>query len=229
MAMSNALNDMEREIEDLLPFYHNGRLAAADRLRVEAAIRSNAELRRRLELIAEEADAAIALNEALRAPSPRGLEALMAKIEAEPKRAAQRVEAVRQGMAERFGRFLAALSPRTLAYATAAGVAIIAFQGVVLTGVMPGGGSGSSSYQTASAPALGEGTFVLVSFVPEAKAGAIADLLKGVGASIVEGPRASGLYRVRIGDKTLPKDEAERILARLRTARDAIAVVAPDR
>ncbi len=70
---------------------------------------------------------------------------------------------------------------------------------------------------------------MLVSFAPEAKAGAIADLLKSVNASIVEGPRASGLYRVRIGDKALPKAEAERIIARLQAARDVVALVAPDR
>ncbi|MGL5447162.1 MAG: hypothetical protein ACRDBL_07635 [Rhabdaerophilum sp.] len=227
--MSNALNEADREIEDLLPFYHNGRIGAADKARVEAALRTNAELRRRLDLIAEEASVAIALNEQLRAPSSRALDALMAKIEAEPKRAAQRIDAARLGIMERFGAFLAMLSPRTLAYATAAAVAIIALQGVVLTGVMPGGGSGSTSYQTASAPAQSDGTFVLISFAPEAKAGAIADLLKSLGASIVEGPRASGLYRVRIGDKALPKDEAERILARLRAARDVVALVAPDR
>lgn len=227
--MSNALNEQDREIEDLLPFYHNGRISAADRGRVEAALRTNAELRRRLDLIAEEASVTVALNESLRAPSPRALDALMAKIEAEPKRMSQRVEAAKLGLVDRLGACLALLSPRTLAYATAAAVGIIALQGVVLTGVMPGGGSGSPSYQTASAPALSDGTFVLISFVPEAKASAMTDLLTNVGASIVEGPRASGLYRVRIGDKALPKEEAERILARLRANREVVALVAPDR
>lgn len=227
--MINALNEADREIEDLLPFYHNGRISAADRLRVETALRANAELRRRLDLIAEEMDAAIALNEAVRAPSPRALDALMAKIEAEPKRMAQQIGAVRRGLMDRLGSILAALSPKTLAYAAAAAVAVIAAQGVVLTGVMPGAGPGSPSYQTASAPSASEGSFVLVSFSPEAKAGAIAELLRSVGASIVEGPRASGLYRVRIGEKTLPGPESERIVARLQAARDVVVLVAPDR
>lgn len=226
--MSNVLNEADREIENLLPFYHNGRISAADHARVEAALRASAELRRRLDIIAEEAGVAITLNEQLGAPSSRALDALMAKIEAEPKRMVQQIGAARRGLMERLGGLLVALSPKTLAYATAAAVAIIAAQGVVITGVVPGG-PGASSYQTASAPALSEGTFVLVSFVPEAKAGAIADLLKSVGASIVEGPRASGLYRVRIGDKALPKAEAERILAQLQAARDVVSLVAPDR
>lgn len=228
--MSNALNDMEREIEDLLPFYHNGRIAVADRARVEAALQASPELRRRLDLIAEEADIAIAMNEAVRGPSPRAFEALMAKIEAEPKAVAHRVEQVRRGFMERLGGLIAALSPRKLAYASALAVAIIAAQGVVITGLVPGG-PGAPQYQTASAPAVpaGDGTFVLVSFAPDAKASAIAELLKSVNASIVEGPRASGLYRVRIGDKTLPKAEAERILATLQAAGSVVAFVAPDR
>lgn len=227
--MINALNEADREIEDLLPFYHNGRISAADRMRVETALRANAELRRRLDLIAEEMEAAIALNEAVGSPSPRSLDALMAKIEAEPKRVAQHIGAVKRSLMDRLGGVLAALSPKTLAYASAAALAVIAAQGVVLTGVIPGSGTGSQSYQTASAPAASEGSFVLVSFSPEAKAGAIADLLKSVGASIVEGPRASGLYRVRIGEKTLPAAESERIVARLQAARDLVVLVAPDR
>jgi hypothetical protein len=226
--MINALNEADREIEDLLPFYHNGRISAADRVRVEAALGANAELRRRLDLIAEETEAAVMLNEAAGAPSPRALDALMARIEAEPKRIAQQVSAVRRGLMDRLGGLIAAFSPKTLAYAAAAAIAVIAAQGVVLTGVVPGAGPGSQSFQTASAPVASDGTFVLVSFAPEAKAGAIADLLKSVGASIVEGPRASGLYRVRIGDKTLPKLEAERIVARLQSTRDVVALVAPD-
>jgi hypothetical protein len=227
--MINALNEAEREIEDLLPFYHNGRISAADRKRVDAALGANAELRRRLDLIAEETEAAIMLNEAAGAPSPRALDAVMAKIEAEPKRVAQQIGAVRRGLMDRLGGLIVALSPKTLAYAAAAAIAVIAAQGVVLTGVLPGSGPGSSSYQTASAHAVSDGTFVLISFAPEAKAGAIADLMRGVGASIVEGPRASGLYRVRIGDKTLPRAESERIVARLQAARDVVALVAPDR
>jgi hypothetical protein len=152
----------------------------------------------------------------------------MAKIEAEPKHAAHRLDAVKVSFMERLGGLIGALSPRKLAYAAALAMAVIAAQGVVITGLVPGG-PGAPQYQTASAPAVSEGSFVLVSFAPEAKASAIAELLRSVNASITEGPRASGLYRVRIGDKALPQAEAERIIARLQAARDVVALVAPDR
>jgi hypothetical protein len=225
--MSNATREVNREIEDLLPFYHNGRLPSAERVRVEAALAGDAELRRRLDIIAEEAVTAIAANEALGAPSPLAFEKLMAKIEAEPKTAAQIIGGVRRGIVERFGGFLAALSPRTLAYATAAAVGVIALQGVMLSGLVNTGPRGVA-YETASAPAVASGTFVLVSFAPEAKASQIAEVLKSVSATIVEGPRASGLYRVRLSDKALPKEEIGRMISKLSAASGIVALVAAD-
>jgi anti-sigma factor RsiW len=227
MAMSTPMREVDREIEDLLPFYHNGRLTPAERARVDAALADDAELRRRLDLVAEEASASITANEALGAPSPLALEALMAKIEAEPKSAAQRLGAVKMGFVERIGGFLAALSPRTLAFATAAAVGVIALQGAMLSGLV-NTGPRNVAYETASAPAEATGTFVLISFVPEAKAGQIADVLQKAGASIVEGPRASGLYRLRLSDKVLPIEEIGRIIARLQAARGVVALVAAD-
>ena len=226
--MSTASREVDREIEDLLPFYHNGRLAPADRARVEAALSGDAELRRRLELIAEEAVVAVEANEALGAPSPMAFETLMAKIEAEPKTAAQVLGGVKRGIVERIGAALAALSPRTLAYATAAAVGVIALQGVMLSGLINTGPRGVA-YETASAPSAASGTYVLVSFAPDARAGQIAAVLQGVGASISEGPRASGLYRVRLSDKALPKDEIARIIAGLSAASGVVALVAPDK
>lgn len=226
--MSTASREVDREIEDLLPFYQNGRLTPAEQTRVEAALSNDAELRRRLELIAEEAVASIATNEALGAPSPLAFEKLMAKIEAEPKTATQVLGGVKRGIVERIGAALAALSPRTLAYATAAAVGVIALQGVMLSGLVNIGPRGVA-YETASAPSAAVGTFVLVSFAPDAKVGQIAAVLQGVGASISEGPRASGLYRVRLSDKALPKDEIARIIARLSAASGVVALVAPDK
>lgn len=226
--MSTASREVDREIEDLLPFYHNGRLGVAERARVEAALSGDAELRRRLELIAEEAVASIAANEALGAPSGLAFETLMAKIEAEPKTAAQVMGGLKRSIVERIGAALAALSPRTLAYATAAAVGVIALQGVMLSGLVNTGPRGVA-YETASAPSVASGTYVLLSFAPDAKAGQMAEVLKGVGGTIVEGPRASGLYRVRLSDKALPKDEIARIIARLSAASGVVALVAPDK
>lgn len=208
------------EVEDLLPFYANGRISAPERARVEAALKDSPELARRLALIEEERAEAIALNEALRGPSPHALDALMAKIEAEPKRTAHVVGAAKAGLVDRIGAMLAALSPRTLAYASAAAVAVIALQGAVMTGVVGSRGAGPA-YETASA--VEAGSFALVAFAPDAKAAQIAEALKSAGASIVEGPRASGLYRLRLSAAPLPKEEVAKRLAALRAAKGVVS------
>lgn len=207
------------DIEDLLPFYASGRISAADHARVEAALQQSPELARRLALIEEERVEAIALNEALGAPSTRALEALMAKIEAEPKQSAHVASAVKQGLVDRLGAMLAALSPRTLAYASAACVALIALQGAVITGALNGPNT-APSYQTASS--VEAGSYALIAFAPEAKAAEMAGALKAAGASIVEGPRASGLYRIRLSSAALSKDEVAKRLAALRAAKGVV-------
>ncbi len=54
--------------------------------RVETALATDPELARRYELVREELAQTIHLNETLGAPSPRAMQALFAKIDAEPAR-----------------------------------------------------------------------------------------------------------------------------------------------
>lgn len=205
-------------LEDLLPFHANGRISAQDRAQLDIALQENAELARRLTLVQEERAEAIALNEAVGAPSPRALDALLAKIEEEPKSPRQLTGTAGRDLMDRLGAMLAALSPRTLAYASAAAVAIIAIQGAVMTQVT---GQKPGTYQTAST--VEAGSFALVSFAPDARAAQIAETLKAAGASIIEGPRASGLYRVRLSASALPKEEVATRLATLRAAKGVVS------
>ena len=83
-----AANESEpNEIELLLPWHAAGTLSQRDKQRVEAALASDPELARRYELVREELGETIHLNETLGAPSARAMEALFAKIDAEPARA----------------------------------------------------------------------------------------------------------------------------------------------
>lgn len=186
------------EIEDLLPWYANGRLAPADRRRVEAALTQDAELARRLDLVREEMAEDIAANEAIRPASSRALDRLMAGIEAMPQ-PTRPFAAVKAGLMDRLGGFLAALAPRRLAYAAAAVVALVAIQSVVLTGLV--GERAGQSYGTASqGEAVAGGPALLVGFAPEARMEAISALLKRHGASLAEGPKANGFYRLRLAE-----------------------------
>ncbi len=142
MTDSIASDPKRRELEELLPFYANGRIAEADRARIEAALASDAELAARLEIIRDDMAETVLLNEHLGAPSPRVLDRLMAGIEAQPRQMpllARAREDLNNGLAGGFlgwlGGLLAAQSPRRLAYAGAFALALIVLQGAALTGL----------------------------------------------------------------------------------------------
>jgi anti-sigma factor RsiW len=218
-------NDPQRAaIEELLPFYANGRISAADKARVERALASDPELAMRLEIIREDMAETILLNESLGAPSPRALDKLMAGIEAEPQQAPL-LARTRGGFLAWLGQFLAAQPPRRLAYASAAALALIAIQGAALTGFALRGGS---DFQTASAPGTqASERYVLLSFKPEAKAGDIAAFFRRYDASVVDGPRANGSFKVRVGDASLTQAQVDAIAARMKAEGEIVGFVAP--
>lgn len=186
------------EIEDLLPWYANGRLSAADRRRVEAALARDDELARRLELAREEMEATIASNEALQPTSARAFDRLMAAIDADP-RPARPAPAARVGLIDRFGEFLATLAPRRLAYAAAAAVVALAIQAAAIGGLT--GRLDGPAYQTASQGAAQperSGPSVLVAFAPGARIEDVAAFLKRHGVEGAEGPKANGFFRLRL-------------------------------
>ncbi len=65
-----------------------------------------------------------------------------------------------------------------------------------------------------SRPSLLPALYALIRFAPEATAADITKLLDTYKASIVSGPQA-GMFRVRFGDTTLPKQEAAQLLAKV--------------
>jgi anti-sigma factor RsiW len=207
--MSTA-NERERsDIEDLLPWHAAGTLDPRDTRRVEAALANDPELARRYELVREELSQTVYLNETLGAPSPRAMEALFAKIDAEPVRRPM----VSMNLGARIGEFFANLSPRTLAWSASAAALAIVLQAGLIAGVMLKEKS-AGGYETASAPAsvAGEGAYALVRFQPEANAAAIANFLETNKLSIASGPAAGGLYRVRIAETKLSKPELTRLI-----------------
>lgn len=220
-----ATDPKRAEIEEMLPFYANGGLPAGDRARVEAALAGDAELRLRLEIVREDMAETILLNESLGAPSPRALDRLMAGIEAEPRQAPLLARA-QTGIVAWFGQWLAAQPPRRLAYASAAVLAVVAIQGAALTGLAVRGGGGG--FETASAPAARSSeSYVLLSFKPEARAGDIAAFFRRFEAAVVDGPRANGFFKVRVGDAALSAAQVDAIAARMKAEDGIVSFVAP--
>jgi hypothetical protein len=219
----NTANETERsEIEDLLPWHAAGTLDHRDMKRVEAALAEDPELARRYELVREELGETIHLNETLGAPSARTIEALFAKIDAEPARR----PAISLNLGARIGEFFAGLSPRTLAWSASAAALAIVLQAGLIAGIMLNE-TGPAGYATASAPTSvsGEGSigmptafqgdYALIRFQPRANAAEITQFLETNKLSVAGGPSAGGLYRVRIAAAKLPKTDLDRLIKTL--------------
>ena len=103
---------------------------------------------------------------------------------------------------------------------------MVGVQGVAITGLaLRDGGPG---FQTASAPGTRPSeSYVLLSFSPEARAGEIASFFKRFDASVVDGPRANGFFKVRVGDASLSSAQIDAIAARMKGESAIVSFVAP--
>lgn len=198
------------EIEALLPWYAAGTLRRRDRQRVEAALRNDPALARQADLAREELAETICLNESLGAPSAKVMDRLMAAIDSET--AAARRRNSPRAIAGWFANFIASFSPRTLALAASVAVLAIGMQASMLVGLL----TKPQGSLTAGLGTNGQGRFAMVRFVRQANAGEITSFLQNYQATVVDGPKPDGLYRVKIGVATLAKEELARIVLRMR-------------
>jgi hypothetical protein len=201
-----------QEIDELLPWHAAGTLSRRDAQRVEEALARDPELARRYALVREELGETIHLNETLGAPSPRALEKLFAKIDAEP----ERRQAASFNPGRRIAEFFANLSPRTLAWSASAAAVAILLQAGLLADIMLKE-TKTGGYETASAPSTdpGAGSFALIRFAPQASSDDITKFLEANKLSIAAGPMARGLYKVRVAVTGIPKGELARIVKKL--------------
>lgn len=204
------------DVEALLPWYAAGTLPRRDCQRVEDALRDDPALSRHVELVREELAETICLNESLGAPPARAMDRLMATIDGEA--LAARKLNLPQAIAGRFSIFIAGLSPRMLAAAAAVAVLAIAVQGFVLVSMLS---KPAATFQTASVnPAPhGPGSFAMVRFARDASAAEITRFLENYQATLVDGPKPGGLYRVRLAVTKLASDEFAQIVSRMRQDR----------
>ena len=212
----NTTNEPD-DIETLLPWHAAGTLSPREARRVEDALARDPELAKRYALVREELGEAIRANESLGAPSARAMDALFKKIDAEPVRRPR----VSLNLAQRASELFASLSPRTLAWsATGAAIAIM-LQAGLLAGLVLNKEAAPGGYQTASAPgaAVTEGSFAMVRFAAQASSTDVTAFLQANNLTIAGGPLPGGLYRVRISESKMPKDQLTERLKQLQQDR----------
>lgn len=217
MAMSARDDEKMDEIELLLPWRATGALSAEETRRVDAALAADAELRRKYDLVQEEMAESVLAAEEFGAPSTRARDRLFAAIEAEagPQVAQPSARGWRAGALDFFG----SLTPGAIAWSAATAALVIVLQGAVLTrSLVTSGGT----FHTASAPESRDGSFALVAFAPDATAQQIGEFLAARGASIVDGPKPGGLYRVKISATRFDSDALKAAVATLAARREIV-------
>jgi len=217
--------DIEREeIEMLLPWYVTGRLDAADLAKMEAYLAAHPEVARQLDLARTERDETVAANEALGLPSAGATARLMASLPAaRPGWAAMR--ALRGGL-QQVGDLLAAPTANAVRWAALAAAVLIAVQGIAIVSLL---NERAGTYQTASGGQSGDGIALLVTFADDAKATAISQLLTDLDGSIVDGPKAGGVYKIRLRTEDRSTAGREALMRRLAERRDIVRAVLPSR
>ncbi len=219
----NTAEQERKAIEDLLPWRAAGTLSRSEAQRVDTALAADPELARRYAIVREEVAQTIQLNESLGAPSPRALEALFAKLDAEP----GRKRATSANFFGRFGEFVASLSPRTLAFGAAAAALVLTLQaGVIGNYVLKD--KTPVGYQTASEASqpAATGSYVLIRFAPQTTADAITQFLQANKLTIASGPSAGGLYLVRATAAKLSSTDLQRLADKLQHDK-AVGFVVP--
>jgi hypothetical protein len=220
----NAINEEPepQELEALLPWYAAGTLSRRDANRVEQALASDLELARQYDLVREELAETIHLNETLGAPSARAMERLFAAIDAEEARAPRHRRWFDLG--SRIFEFLSSLTPRSLARSAIAAAAAILVQAAVIAAVVVKEQGAPSGPSVASAPS--EGSYAVVRFAPQATADDITKFLGTYKATVVEGPLRGQLYRIRLSETKLPKEEVGNIVRQMQSESNIVNFIA---
>lgn len=179
------------DIELLLPFYATGRLTAAERSEVAAALRADPTLRRQLELIEEEAEVARDVSDAVAPLRPESLDGLLAQVSKEPRK----VPWHRQ-LDAALSRIMGP-SPLVARIAVLALVAVVAVQAVALFQTR-GHGAGFVPATGETAATVSD-EIVLVAFDPALTVAEVVALLERAEARVIAGP-AGGIFTLAVTD-----------------------------
>jgi hypothetical protein len=108
-----------------------------------------------------------------------------------------------------------------------AAVLVIAVQTAAIATLVSQRSGGA--YQTASGTAGGTGIALLVTFADDARATAISQLLTEMDAVIVDGPKAGGVYKIRLRTEDRSQPAREALVRKLAERRDVVRAVLPSR
>jgi anti-sigma factor RsiW len=223
------------DLEELLPWHAAGTLDSDEAAEVERALAADPELARRFALVREELTETILLNESLGAPSARAMETLFRAID-QDRKVVRRVAS--PALVTRIAHFF---SPRALAWTASAAAVIVLLQAGVITRLVlqehestappVQAATDMPTFETASAPVVTRGlevdSYALVRFAPQASIADINTFLDTHDAAIVDGPKAGGVYRVRVAHGSLSRQQLARTVKELEADKSIVSFAAP--
>jgi hypothetical protein len=211
------------EIEMLLPWYVTGKLAPADRDRVETYLAAHPSAALALDRVGAERQQTVAANEALTSPSADAFMALVGFPPQRPPNVIQR--ASRNPLAQAVLELFRRPSPHHVRTAALASAALLIAQAATIGWVLSR--DRPVTYQVASGENARDGVYALVVFADEARVAEIARVLAEFDGSIVDGPKPGGVYKLRLGKEDKTQADADVLLRRLAERREVVRVVLP--
>ena len=209
-------------IERLLPWYATGKLDASERAEVENALKRFPELRAQLELVRAEITNTVELNEAMAVPRADATERFMGLVQKDMQRRAPATPSPFKGLLEWLALQLAG-PPR---WAVAAAVLAILVQ-AALIGALVVERQTNGFHTAGGTEKLAAGTLVLVRFSDGVTLAILTERLAALGITIVDGPKAGGLFTLRIGLDLMPVAERDKKIAALKANADFVIFVGP--
>ena len=225
--IKNKVSERE-EIEALLPWHAAGTLSRREAQQVEQALAADADLAAQYATIREDLAETIVANETLGAPSARAMQKLMADIEAD-------VSTVRRArtsfnLGAWLSETLSSFSPRTLAWSATAAALAVVLQAGLLAGMFVSERQGTSfqtaSYHDVTKSIPDDGSYLIMSFSPQANVADVNKLLNTYKMSVVDGPNGGNVYTVRLAMTGMPKEELARLVKQLQDEK-AVTLVGP--
>jgi hypothetical protein len=222
--MTNTARDVfdSAYIEQLLPWYVTGRLDASERADVENALKRFPELQAQLELIRAEMAGTVKLNEAMAMPRADATERFLDLVQKGVQRTAPAKPAPFKGLLEWLALQLAG-PPR---WAVAAAVLAIVVQAALIGGLVVER-QGNGFHTAGGSETLSEGTLVLARFSDGVTLAVLTERLAALDIAIVDGPKAGGMFTLRIGPDGMPVSERDKKIAALNANADFVLFVGP--
>jgi anti-sigma factor RsiW len=208
----------EEDVMELLPWYAIGKTTPQENAAIERSLSASPRLQAELAMVRRERQVSLDSMQSVGEPSPEVLKKVMAQLDGARQWAPIAREA-RQSDAGLFARLFGFAATPAVRLIAVAACLVIVIEGAAIVKLA---GTGSGTYQTASAPDTGAaGPHLIVQFQPKADMAAIGSALSDLDAGIIRGPMPDGSYVVGLK----PGADVDRAIDALKGHADLIAGV----